>query len=241
MKLTLVSLMLILATVATYGEPQFYYPNYYLNYFRSGGEPNPWIPQYLPQQRQKQPSLAPLASPSVASASSSQPDPSDGRFLFWQLANPSGYTLTLSTSTATAISTVFTTCTTSTATLTTCTAGRRRRGLFYDESESTGRARRGLFYNEKEADDIFVSQEGAIEEKSAVEEKGKGSERNPRFVSDDVLSSYKEEWDNLMNREGRFLQIAIATTTTTSVTTLTVKLTAICASTTSYNVCVSQG
>ena len=166
MKLTLISLMLILATVAIYGEPQFYYPgnypgNYYSNYFRSGGESNPWIPQYLPRQKQQQQPLAQSVESSVATnpgSSAFQPDPSDGRFLFWQMAS-TGYTLTLSTSTATAISTVFTTCTTSTTALVTCTAGRRRRGLFYDESEATGRARRGLFYNEKEAeaaDDIFV-------------------------------------------------------------------------------------
>ena len=160
MKLTLLSLILVLAAVATIGEPQYYsmYPNnnYYSHpyYFRSG-ESNPWIPQYLPQQlqqRQKQP----VASQLVPSGSSSfQPDHSDGRFLF-QLMNPTGYTLTISTSTSTAIATAFTTCTTSTAALTTCTAGRRRRGLFYDESAASGRARRGLFYNDKEDDEIFV-------------------------------------------------------------------------------------
>jgi hypothetical protein len=150
--------MLVLAAVATIGEPQ-YYPmysnnNYHPYYFRSGAESNPWIPKYLPQQlqmRQKQP----IASQLAPSASSFQPDHSDGRFLF-QLMNPSGYTLTISTSTSTAIATKFTTCTTSTAALTTCTAGRRRRGLFYDESEASGRARRGLFYNDKEDDEIFV-------------------------------------------------------------------------------------
>jgi hypothetical protein len=38
--------------------------------------------------------------------------------------------------------------TTSTGTLTTCSAGRRRRGLFYDESQGTLRARKGLFYSD---------------------------------------------------------------------------------------------
>ena len=38
--------------------------------------------------------------------------------------------------------------TTSADTLTTCSAGRRRRGLFYDEDSH--RARRGLFFNEED-------------------------------------------------------------------------------------------
>ena len=49
-----------------------------------------------------------------------------------------------------ATSTVRTTCTTSTTALTTCTAGRRRRGLFYDESQ--GRRQRSLFHNEDETE-----------------------------------------------------------------------------------------
>jgi hypothetical protein len=53
------------------------------------------------------------------------------------------------TSTSTFIST--TTCTTSTAILSSCTTGRRRRGLFYDESKANSRHRRsGLFYHEEE-------------------------------------------------------------------------------------------
>ena len=155
MKLALLALTLALAAVATIGEPQYYpmYPNnYYSPYYFRSGESNPWIPQYLPQQRQKQPAASPLAP---SGSSPFQPDPSDSRFLF-QMLNPTGYTLTISTSTSTAIATAFTTCTTSTAALTTCTAGRRRRGLFYDESAASGRARRGLFYNDKEDDDIFV-------------------------------------------------------------------------------------
>jgi len=32
--------------------------------------------------------------------------------------------------------------------LTTCSAGRRRRGLFYDESQGTLRARKGLFFSD---------------------------------------------------------------------------------------------
>ena len=61
------------------------------------------------------------------------------------------FTLILSTTTSTTTVTSVTTCTTTTAALTTCSAGRRRRGLFYDEAENQGRARRGLFYNEEDA------------------------------------------------------------------------------------------
>lgn len=60
-------------------------------------------------------------------------------------------TVYLSTTTSTSTITSTTTCTTSTAALTTCTAGRRRRGLFYNESNDN-RARRGLFFNDDEDD-----------------------------------------------------------------------------------------
>ena len=64
------------------------------------------------------------------------------------------FTLILSTTTSTTTITSVSTCTTTTAALTTCSAGRRRRGLFYDEYENQGRVRRGLFYNEE--DDISL-------------------------------------------------------------------------------------
>ena len=38
-----------------------------------------------------------------------------------------------------------------TATLTTCSAGRRRRGLLYDESQNM-RENRGLFYSDEDVD-----------------------------------------------------------------------------------------
>jgi len=60
------------------------------------------------------------------------------------------FTLIIASSTTTTTSTSITTCTTSSTTLTTCTNGRRRRGLFVDDSQ-IGRARRGLFYSEDEA------------------------------------------------------------------------------------------
>ena len=69
----------------------------------------------------------------------------DARFWF------TTFTLFISTTTSTTTVTSVTTCTTTTAALTTCSAGRRRRGLFYDEAENQGRARRGLFYNEEDA------------------------------------------------------------------------------------------
>ena len=96
MKLALLALALLLAAVATIGEPQYYpmYPNnYYSPYYFRSGESNPWMPQHLPQQRQKQPAASPLAP-----SGSFQPDPTDSRFLF-QMMNPTGYTLTVSTST----------------------------------------------------------------------------------------------------------------------------------------------
>jgi hypothetical protein len=60
--------------------------------------------------------------------------------------------LYVGTTTVTSTVSTSTTCTTSTAALTTCTIGRRRRGLFYDEAQSSGRNRRGLFYNDEEVD-----------------------------------------------------------------------------------------
>jgi hypothetical protein len=61
------------------------------------------------------------------------------------------FTVLKVTTTTTSIITKTTTCTTSTSILSTCTTGRRRRGLFYDESEANTRHRRaGLFYNEDE-------------------------------------------------------------------------------------------
>lgn len=75
-------------------------------------------------------------------------------------------TFTLLKSTTTTTSTVIsrTTCTTSTAALSTCTTARRRRGLFYDESERDSRYRRaGLFYNDDEAENkdgtVFLTAE----------------------------------------------------------------------------------
>lgn len=61
------------------------------------------------------------------------------------------FTVLKVTTTSTSTFTSTTTCTTSTAVLSSCTTGRRRRGLFYDESKANSRHRRsGLFYHEEE-------------------------------------------------------------------------------------------
>ena len=84
---------------------------------------------------------------SLAMLSSAQSD-GDARSFF------TTFTLITGTSTTTTTSTSVTTCTTSTSALSTCTNGRRRRGLFYDESSAQGKARRGLFYNDQETEDV---------------------------------------------------------------------------------------
>lgn len=76
-------------------------------------------------------------------------EPSLDRFL-WNLTSIQTFTLVKKTTTTTSTFTTTTTCTTSTSTLSACTAGRRRRGLFYDEGESLGKERRGLFYNDED-------------------------------------------------------------------------------------------
>ncbi len=69
---------------------------------------------------------------------------------FWNLTSIQTFTLVKKTTTTTSTFTTTTTCTTSTASLSACTAGRRRRGLFYDEGHSQGKERRGLYYNEED-------------------------------------------------------------------------------------------
>jgi hypothetical protein len=64
----------------------------------------------------------------------------------------STFTVILSTVTTTTTIPTTTTCTTSSTAMSACSApaGRRRRGILYDESETEGRDRRGLFYNDEE-------------------------------------------------------------------------------------------
>jgi hypothetical protein len=64
----------------------------------------------------------------------------------------STFTVILSTVTTTKTIGTTTTCTTSAAALSACSVGRRRRGLFYDETENNGLARRGLFFNDDESE-----------------------------------------------------------------------------------------
>ncbi len=64
----------------------------------------------------------------------------------------STFTVILSTVTSTTTIGTTTTCTTSAAALSACSVGRRRRGLFYDETDSHGVARRGLFFNDDESE-----------------------------------------------------------------------------------------
>lgn len=92
--------------------------------------------------------VATFAGDKAAAPSDEKKD--DGRLFVYSGTGVTFTTFTLVRSTVTTTSTFIstTTCTTSTSALTTCTAGRRRRGLFYDESSS--RARRGLFYNDDE-------------------------------------------------------------------------------------------
>lgn len=232
-------MLLVLAAITIDGEPQHYYPMYsdYFppSYFRSAASAQkvPVADQtWVNRQR-------PLHQPQSSQSSKIEPLQTEGRWLFY-----SAYTLTVSTTTVVATSTVRTTCTTSTTALTTCTAGRRRRGLFYDESQ--GRRQRSLFHNEDETEaDTIISQDALSVETDSVGQNG--PERSPRQVvsstisEQELLSNYKGEWGALLYRDGRFLNIAIATTTSTTTTTLTQSLTAACASTTSYNVCISSG
>ena len=64
----------------------------------------------------------------------------------------STFTVILSTVTTTTTIGTTTTCTTSAAALSACSVGRRRRGLFYDETVNQGQDRRGLFFNDDETE-----------------------------------------------------------------------------------------
>ena len=82
---------------------------------------------------------------------------------FFGTGNYTVATFTLIKYSTTLVSTLTstTTCTTSTSSLALCTAGRRRRGLFYDEGQAEGRNRRGLFYNDDEVENkdgsVFIA------------------------------------------------------------------------------------
>ncbi|EFX89138.1 hypothetical protein DAPPUDRAFT_220721 [Daphnia pulex] len=151
-------------------------------------------------------------------------------------------TLTFSTSTSFTTTTKTTTCTTSTAGLSICTAsGRRRRGLHL----SGNKEGRGLFYNDHEEN----SDDGSIFLPSPV----KPAEPEP-VVDADAESIRVERapvaipyviqpgFDAPSNIQARvLLAFSTVTTTSTSTTTTTTSLTAICQSTTGFQVCGSNG
>jgi len=146
------------------------------------------------------------------------------------------FTLIVGSQTSTTTVTSVTTCTTSTATLTTCTAGRRRRGLFYDEDSP--RVRRGLFYREDEVKEI-----PAIEKRSTDGKEGDKSASNvegdkSQTVGLEVQSGFSlPEGFSSNNRFGLTFGTTTIITTTTTVSTST--LTATCASTTNFPTCGS--
>lgn len=132
------------AFVAVYGEPQHYYfsPSYLSHYVYPA-------PIYANQQSDSSPQLP--ADYFRAAAPYQQEIPStlgDPRIFFSLLGGGNLFTLTYSTTTTTKTSVITAYCTTSTAALSTCTAGRRRRGIFYDEDPI--RERRGLFHNDED-------------------------------------------------------------------------------------------
>ncbi|XP_046452585.1 uncharacterized protein LOC124200405 [Daphnia pulex] len=159
----------------------------------------------------------------------------------------STFTVILSTVTSTATTTSVTTCTTSAGTLTTCSAGRRRRGLLYDEEENQGRTRRGLFYN----DDDTETKDGSISfsentAKRSVELTEAAAKSETTFEKTNSIPLTIQSGFSLP--EGfpagapRFkLAYGTTTLTTTSTSLSTRSLTATCASTTNYSTCSNAG
>ncbi|XP_057370963.1 uncharacterized protein LOC130691936 [Daphnia carinata] len=157
----------------------------------------------------------------------------EGRFIFKTV------TLSLQTSTITATTTTVTTCTTSTAGLSVCTAsGRRRRGLHLSGKKEG----RGLFYNENEEDNengnVFlplpkVDVQPIQQEVESAREVRESIEPIPYVVQPGFEAPARQ------NR----LLFTFTTTTITSTTTVTsiASLTAICISTTGFQVCNSAG
>lgn len=142
-----------LAMIAVSGEPQHYIlPGRYQTHYMY---PSPVYSNY-PAESTYQPSEFRQTLPYQLAE---QPTYMDSRLFFGLLTGGKPLlTLTFSTTTSTSTSTVTTFCTTSTAALTTCSAGRRRRGLFYDDM-SNNRVRRGLFYND---DDLSESNSNSM-------------------------------------------------------------------------------
>ncbi|XP_032776921.2 uncharacterized protein LOC116915886 [Daphnia magna] len=146
--------------------------------------------------------------------------------------------LTLSTTTVTTTTTSMATCTTSTGALSVCTAsGRRRRGLHL----SGNKEGRGLFYNENEE----PSEDGTIFLPSPIKEEEKQIEPVPTPEENKEAKAIPfvvESGFSAPARQSRVLvYFGTSTTTRTTTTTSTTTLTAICLSTTGYQVCGSHG
>jgi hypothetical protein len=149
------------------------------------------------------------------------------------------FTLITGTSTSTTTFTSTTTCTTSTTALSICTAGRRRRGLFYDEGESKGKVRRGLFYNDNDAENddgsIFLASPENREAKAEKPAPLEKAPESPLVIGLEVQSGFTLPDGVKDNRWG--LAFGQTTTTTTTTTTSTSTLTATCSSTTAFPTC----
>ncbi|XP_046449031.1 uncharacterized protein LOC124197547 [Daphnia pulex] len=150
--------------------------------------------------------------------------------------------LYVGTTTVTSTVSTSTTCTTSTAALTTCTIGRRRRGLFYDEAQSSGRNRRGLFYNDEEVHNgqtAFLPIEKKASSNDPVAEVvqvlPKSSGTAVPLVIESGFSAPEGGPDRFL------LQLAVSTVTSYTTTTTTTSLTAFCSSTTGWPLCGNFG
>jgi len=202
-----------LAVAKSKAEAQFGFPPP-TNYFRSG-----------------------VISPSINDAPASviaNEQLQQGRLFFTTL------TLTYTTSTSTITSTVSTVCTTSTAALKVCTpSGRRRRSIA---------GGRGLFYSEHDAHaeegSIFLPSPAKTEDETAVAPVDESSRAARSTPSETSIPYVVQPGFNVPDGvpSGRFL-LAFGTTTTTvtSTTTYISSLTAICLSTTAYQLCGSTG
>ncbi|KAK4006843.1 hypothetical protein OUZ56_012000 [Daphnia magna] len=151
------------------------------------------------------------------------------------------FTLLKVTTTTTSTFTSTTTCTTSTAILSTCTTGRRRRGLFYDESNSESRHRRAaLFYNENEAE----NKDGTLFLPVANKPSDPTREviSKPTDQSSTIPLEIESGFTLPEGSPNRFL-LSFGTSTVTSlvISYSTVSLTAICISTTGFPLCGGVG
>ncbi|XP_046642708.1 uncharacterized protein LOC124327753 [Daphnia pulicaria] len=155
------------------------------------------------------------------------------------------FTLIKSTSIFTSTTIVTTTCTTSTSILATCTTGRRRRGLFYDESADQFRHRRaGLFYNDENVENKDGTAFLPVDEKlktdsNPIDEVLSKSVSEPIVIPLEIQPGFSVPDGAERNRF--LLSFGIATRTSLVFSTSTVSLTAICLSTTGFPLCGGVG